>query len=206
MELDIDKIDKGFEFDIKISGIDNPAPFTIIAKNRDCTKSKTGRKQNTVTVAGNFVLGIVPWYENDPTNWKDSHLRRWLNSEFYMRLPIDIRNNIQPKLNKTYDYWHSLSITDDPVWVPSLDELGRVNTSLNDGEHEGSAYEYLVDNQDFVVKELINTGIQCNIWTRSLMIDEDRNKIYTVGVIDDVERLTGVVPFFVLRVQSMITG
>lgn len=200
MELDIDKIPVGSDIDIKVSGIDNPVPFTVIAKNKDCIKSKTGRKQNTVTLASKYVLAIIPWYENDPTTWKESHLRRWLNSEFYMRLPIDVRNEIQPKLNKTYDYWHGLSITDDPVWVPSLNELGETNTSLKDDEHEGSAYEYLVNNQDFVVKELINTGIQCNMWSRSQLIDDERNKVYTIGIIDDVERLTGVVPFFVLRV------
>ena len=203
MNLSIDNVYPGMVINIDIAGINSSVPFTIIAIDRDCMFGKRGHRQHTITIASNDTITIVPWFIESPTNWNNSYARSWLNNELYMRLPIDIRNRIQPKLNKRYDYDGNICVTDDTIWIPSMDEFGLSVSDEQETGHrdsEGSPYEWLIEHPDFLFKKLINTNIQTDMWTSSLLDDEAHYKVCVVSRNDGIDRLVGLPAFLVLKI------
>ncbi|WP_406242015.1 DUF6273 domain-containing protein [Tissierella carlieri] len=137
-------------------GVTKPVGWIIVAKNH------TGYPSNSITLISDDVIGLHPF--DNSTNrgntygsnhWGNSGspnatlaTRTFLNSTFYNAMSTTFKNSIMTTTldNKTYD--GSSYTTSDKVFIPSLTELGYVDTKNRIVQPIGYKWAYS-DNSSF---------------------------------------------------------
>ncbi|AUM93738.1 TPA: hypothetical protein LA742_002885 [Clostridium botulinum] len=173
-------------------------------------KNHTGYPDNSVTIMPEEFLPFKRWYDKYVENpelhsapefdnlgsnyWKDSDIRKYLNTTFYNKLSNDVKSSILTTRleNKACPSdGGDVYYTEDKIFLPSLTEMGLESDYCSP---IGTNFQSFNTNQSRIMKSYLEDmpGYYSNeqYFTRS--VSDINNYIYGVGIIDtDGRAITG---------------
>ena len=169
--------------------------FEIIDKNHDILEYVDPNYNNGSITAGLTFKGLLPiarqmnigsksYQGSKPTlntgGWKESDLRKWLNTVILEALPIDLQIGLR-SVEKIGDNGkngnNTLHTTYDKIFIPSLEELNIQDSSRTTALGQGTPYVLFTDDTSRKMKY--------RYWTRSTFTSEHGWNI--IPAIDDTE-------------------
>ncbi|NFE18578.1 OmpL47-type beta-barrel domain-containing protein [Clostridium botulinum] len=173
-------------------------------------KNHTGYPDNSVTIMPEEFLPFKRWYDKYVENpelhiapefdnlgsnyWKDSDIRKYLNTTFYNKLSNDVKSSILTTRleNKACPSdGGDIYYTEDKIFLPSLTEMGLESDYCSP---IGTNFQSFNTNESRIMKSYLEDMPDCysneQYFTRS--VADINNYIYGVGIIDtDGRAITG---------------
>ncbi|KEI94037.1 hypothetical protein N494_18075 (plasmid) [Clostridium botulinum A2B7 92] len=189
-----------------------PGDIFIASKTRWVVvdKNHTGYPDNSVTIMPEEFLPFKRWYDKYVENpelhiapefdnlgsnyWKDSDIRKYLNTTFYNKLSNDVKSSILTTRleNKACPSdGGDIYYTEDKIFLPSLTEMGLESDYCSP---IGTNFQSFNTNESRIMKSYLEDMPDCysneQYFTRS--VADINNYIYGVGIIDtDGRAITG---------------
>ena len=144
------------------------------------------KEGNRALIISESVLTVVPFcgQRSSGVNWVNSFLRKWLNEDFYTTsFSSEEKSLISITEIDSSNEYSSQEVTNDYLFILSVDELEKYLNENNIGGHPTVAVRLTYDNQ-------ISENDMISYWTRTMMpnnvfVVDDNNSFMDVSGTDD---------------------